>query len=210
MSTAHPTTPMPAEALSGAVPAPAPGAPLYSTRTGAGPSGPTQDALDLLLAAEHLHFTQDATIWAYELGASEERVRAICRGPEEEWLADSGEVLYVIGDGIGLTISVRDGSVLAVRAAEHMDSLRPRKEQGIPRGHGGSGRRYPTTPEDLRQLLLERGFTVELAGNGHYDVRRDGGFRQISATPSDYRTLLNEIKSLEKTFEVSLARTDRE
>ena len=153
----------------------------------------------------------DAREWAGRIGADEEAIADVCTAPEEEWLSENAEVFYVIGDGLGLTVSTYDGAVLAVRRASAMDRFRPRErsEVRVPRGRGGSGRSYPQDAEELRQLLVERGFSVDVAQSGHRRVSRDGSSVNISSTPSDYRTVLNEAKKIERHFGVSLRKGDR-
>ena len=153
----------------------------------------------------------DAREWAGRIGADEEAIADVCTAPEEEWLSENAEVFYVIGDGLGLTVSTYDGAVLAVRRASAMDRFRPRErsEVRVPRGRGGSGRSYPQDAEELRQLLVERGFSVDVAQSGHRRVSLDGSSVNISSTPSDYRTVLNEAKKIERHFGVSLRKGDR-
>lgn len=153
----------------------------------------------------------DAREWAGRIGADEEAIADVCTAPEEEWLSENAEVFYVIGDGLGLTVSTYDGAVLAVRRASAMDRFRPRErsEVRVPRGRGGSGRSYPQDAEELRQLLVERGFSVDVAQSGHRRVSRDGSSVNISSTPSDHRTVLNEAKKIERHFGVSLRKGDR-
>lgn len=151
-------------------------------------------------------FVSSSRGWAQRLDLDSTRIIEICSAPEEEWLADSAEVFYLVGGGFGLTISTSDGAVLAVRDGEDMDRFRPRSAPGgVPRGKGGSGRRYPNDALGLRKLLRTEGFDLELDGSGHYEVQRDGISMHISATPSDYRTIINDIKKLERFFGVSLA-----
>lgn len=153
----------------------------------------------------------DAQEWASRLGADEGAIADVCTTPEEEWLSENAEVFYVIGDGLGLTVSTYDGAVLTVRRASAMDRFRPRErsEVRVPRGRGGSGRSYPQDADELRQLLVERGFSVDVAQSGHRRVSRDGSSVNISSTPSDYRTVLNEAKRIERHFGVSLKKGDR-
>lgn len=184
-------------------------------------SRPTKGRIDVsampITAAEaiRLHggvsLVPDAREWAGRIGADEEAIADVCTAPEEEWLSENAEVFYVIGDGLGLTVSTYDGAVLAVRRASAMDRFRPRErsEVRVPRGRGGSGRSYPQDAEELRQLLVERGFSVDVAQSGHRRVSRDGSSVNISSTPSDHRTVLNEAKKIERHFGVSLRKGDR-
>lgn len=184
-------------------------------------SRPTKGRIDVsampITAAEaiRLHggvsLVPDAREWASRIGADEEAIADVCTAPEEEWLSENAEVFYVIGDGLGLTVSTYDGAVLAVRRASAMDRFRPheRPEVRVPRGRGGSGRSYPQDAEELRQLLVERGFSVDVAQSGHRRVSRDGSSVNISSTPSDHRTVLNEAKKIERHFGVSLRKGDR-
>lgn len=184
-------------------------------------SRPTKGRIDVsampITAAEaiRLHggvsLVPDAREWAGRIGADEESIADVCTAPEEEWLSENAEVFYVIGDGLGLTVSTYDGAVLAVRRASAMDRFRPRErsEVRVPRGRGGSGRSYPQDAEELRQLLVERGFSVDVAQSGHRRVSRDGSSVNISSTPSDHRTVLNEAKKIERHFGVSLRKGDR-
>src|SRR5699024_4572106 len=184
-------------------------------------SRPTKGRIDVsampITAAEaiRLHggvsLVPDAREWAGRIGADEEAIADVCTAPEEEWLSENAEVFYVIGDGLGLTVSTYDGAVLAVRRASAMDRFRPRErsEVRVPRGRGGSGRSYPQDAEELRQLLVERGFSVDVAQSGHRRVSQDGSSVNISSTPSDHRTVLNEAKKIERHFGVSLRKGDR-
>lgn len=153
-------------------------------------------------------FVRSSEEWADRLGVDEERVLSICANPDDEWLSDNAEVFYVVGQGVGLTVSTDDGAVLGVRRAQHMGQFRvpDRQAPGIPRGRGGSGRRYPSDAEGLRRLLSERGFEVDVVGSGHQRVSLDRRSVNISSTPGDYRTVINEIKKIERHFGVSLAK----
>lgn len=210
-----PTCPKPSDiASSMTAPTAAPAREVHVSR-------PTKGRIDVsampITAAEaiRLHggvsLVPDAREWAGRLGADEDAIADVCTTPEEEWLSENAEVFYVIGDGLGLTVSTYDGAVLAVRRASAMDRFRPRErsEVRVPRGRGGSGRSYPQDAEELRQLLVERGFSVDVAQSGHRRVSRDGSSVNISSTPSDYRTVLNEAKKIERHFGVSLRKGDR-
>src|SRR5699024_11573146 len=65
----------------------------------------------------------DAREWAGRIGADEEAIADVCTAPEEEWLSENAEVFYVIGDGIGLTVTTYDGTVLAVRRVSAFDTF---------------------------------------------------------------------------------------
>lgn len=181
---------------------------VYSVSSVAENHFPT-NAAEALGRAETISFVSSSRMWAERMSVTDEQVRRVCEDPDDEWLSETGEVFYVVGDDIGLTVSARDGAVLAVRPAEAMAQFRASEPSptGLRRGHGGRGRRYPSDGPALHKLLVERGFRVQPVANGHYEVSRDGVSRQISATPSDCRTIINDIKGLERTFGISLART---
>lgn len=148
--------------------------------------------------------------WAARLGATDDEIVETIENPVDEWLTDTAEVVCAVGSRIGVKVSTSDGAILAVCRAHDMDRFRPhRLATAVPRGRGGSGRRYPTDTAALLRLLDERGFTVETRGSGHYGVRPGGWpddqFVTIPRTPSDGRSLINSIKQIERTFQVSLA-----
>lgn len=148
--------------------------------------------------------------WAARLGATDDEIVETIENPVDEWLTDTAEVVCAVGSRIGVKVSTSDGAVLAVCRVHDMDRFRPhRLATAVPRGRGGSGRRYPTDTAALLRLLDERGFTVEARGSGHYGVRPGGWpddqFVTIPRTPSDGRSLINSIKQIERTFQVSLA-----
>lgn len=166
-----------------------------------------QEALDL--TAPDVRIVAAGREWAERLGVSTQQIVEVCLDPEDEWLSADAHIVYVVGQDIGLSLSTKDGAVLSVRPAEDMGSFKRHlaPDRGTPRGRGGSGTRYPNDPRALRELLTGRGFEVELVNRGHYRVSRPGGSSMhISATPSDYRTLINEIKKIERHFGVSLAK----
>lgn len=189
-----------------------PSASVYTTSTNGTP------APDLPLTAfdaftdggGDVYLIRTARDWAAQLGATDDEIVETIENPVEEWLTDNAEVVCAVGARIGVKVSTSDGAVLAVCRAHDMDRFRPhRLSTAVPRGRGGSGRRYPTDTAALLRLLDERGFTVETRGSGHYGVRPGGWpddqFVTIPRTPSDGRSLLNSIKQIERTFQVSLA-----
>lgn len=51
--------------------------------------------------------------------------------------------------------------------------------------------------KQLRERLRKAGYTVELAKNGHWNVKRPDGKRiQICSTPSDHRSFPNTVQNL--------------
>lgn len=209
----RPSCPTPADlALPRRAPEPKPRRPRPSGRPDKGvidvSSMPHSSSEALRVREGKVDFVSDSRRWAEKLSVSDEEIIGICEDPEEEWLSENAEVFYVIGNGVGLTISTYDGAVLAVRKDFHMNRFRlpEREERGTPRGRGGSGRRYPNDADGLRRLLVERGFEVETVGSGHQRVSRDGLSKNISSTPGDHRTVINEIKNIERHFGVSLAK----
>lgn len=147
--------------------------------------------------------------WVARLGATDDEIVETIENPVEEWLTDNAEVVCAVGVRIGVKVSTSDGAVLAICRARDMERFRPhRLATAVPRGRGGSGRRYPTDTAALLRLLDERGFTVATRGSGHYGVQPrgwpDDQFVTIPRTPSDSRSLINSIKQIERTFQVPL------
>lgn len=154
--------------------------------------------------------TYDAQAWADRLGISVSDISEICEDPDDEWLSDNAEVFYLIGRGVGLTVSTHDGAILAVRRESSMSRFRPRDEfrrPGIPRGRGGVGNRYPNDEKELRKLLIARGFEVVTVASGHQRISKDGNSKSISSTPGEGRTVINEAKAIEREFGVSLVKS---
>lgn len=210
--------PTPPPAL--AAPAPAPvdagaarsSASVYTTSTnGRSGAGVPLTAFDAFAdGGGDVYLIPTARDWAARLGATDDEIVETIESPAEEWLTDNAEVVCAVGARIGVKVSTSDGAVLAVCRARDMERFRPHHlATAVPRGRGGSGRRYPTDTAALLRLLDERGFTVENRGSGHYGVRPGGWpddqFVTIPRTPSDGRSLLNSIKQIERTFQVSLA-----
>jgi hypothetical protein len=98
------------------------------------------------------------------------------------------------------------GLVLSVRFVERTDDEGPslfqqERDRPKPRGRrGGKGQRGPSDYRELLRMLAEEGCTVVMAnGSGHRLVTLpDGREIQISSTPSDYRTLTNEVARLRR------------
>ena len=57
-----------------------------------------------------------------------------------------------------------------------------------------------TCIRDIIKEVRRRGYTVEKARNGHWNVRRPNGtfVTQLPSTPSDWRTVKNTVRSLRR------------
>jgi hypothetical protein len=104
-----------------------------------------------------------------------------------------------------LLVDVATGWVLSVHHLEYADDDGASVLLALPapkrRGRrGGAGRRGPSDYRELHEMLKAEGCVVELVpGSGHYRISfPDGQATQISATPSDYRTLSNEVARLRR------------
>lgn len=86
------------------------------------------------------------------------------------------------------------------------DVRQPRRRAGNARGHGGAGRRHVTSLRDPHRLLRDMGFDVDDQPSPHTKITRGGMTHTLPRTPSDYRSLMNTIKSIENRFQISLAR----
>lgn len=83
---------------------------------------------------------------------------------------------------------------------------RPRDVEPRPRGRGGIGTRYPTSTDELIDLLQARGPTIERTRGKHTIIRYRGRNSPILSTPSEYHSLQNTIKELERELGIDLRR----
>lgn len=104
-----------------------------------------------------------------------------------------------------LLVDVETGWVLSVRHLVHEDEVTTSALLAIPppkrRGRrGGKGNRGPSDYRELRRMLKDEGCqVVHVEGSGHVRITfPDGRSTQISCTPSDYRTLPNEVARLRR------------
>lgn len=153
--------------------------------------------LDLLPAARQ---------WCERLSVSRERVAAILTDPAQEWTSRSrtGDAAVASDGEIAVVIGLEDDSVLAVMTHGRAVTIRDRPAVR-PRGRGGAGRRYPTTMQELFAVLEKRGCAVERTSN-HVHVHHAGAMGVLPSTPSDHRSLMNAIKTLEQALDLDLTR----
>ena len=94
--------------------------------------------------------------------------------------------------------------VIAVRPREHaeQEDSRPvvgrETQRSVRKSHGGSGRRWPTTWEELADRIRATGCTVDHGGK-HMIVKR--GREMVDSLPctsSDHRALLNACQQLRR------------
>jgi hypothetical protein len=152
-----------------------------------------------------MEFLPMAREWADRLGITEKRIAEIWDDPTDEWVAQTrtGEASVVTDGQIAVAVGITDLTILSVTPLDRAEYSRPR-QTATPRGHGGSGRRYVTSGKELSHQLRELNFEVELQHGGLVKVRKDGKTYTMPATPSDGRSLMNSIKGIESTFDVSL------
>lgn len=97
-----------------------------------------------------------------------------------------------------------NGLVLRVTFVERHDdgpsSLLYGKPRSLPRGRGGGGSRGPADYGELVDMLIGEGCTVTMAKrSGHREVTLpDRSTVQMASTPSDHRTLLNDVAKLRR------------
>lgn len=163
------------------------------------------------LTLESLRFTRSARDFADKLGVSDQQVVDTWENPDDEWASADGMATVSVRGDVAITVAHDNGCVLAVSTAERAYRLRPEDSTPpVPRGKGGSGRRYPSTIDDFYSDLRSRGYEVEVRNAGHVGVTSPWGLTFTgAATPSDHRTLMNTIKRMEAFFGTSFARDSR-
>lgn len=173
----------------------------YSAQTG-------QNAAEIRLDPDHLEMSPGAEHHAARLGVSAQMVVQAWNEPDEEWPSRDGRSTTAVRNGVAVCISHVTGVVLSVSEADYARRWRPEERTpSIPRGRGGAGRRYPTDFGDLLSDLRSRGFNIQVRSGGHIGVTSPDGHTYIcSSTPSDSRSVINAIKSMERYFKMSLAR----
>lgn len=178
----------------------------YSTHTGSSSTAPAQ------VTAESLMILPPAMPFAERFQLSRAALAAIINAPDDEWIAERGNAQVVVGGEVALALSVRDqGVILSIMPARRAYASRPAVQGATParRGRGGQGTRYPTTWRELRHLAKKRGVEVELRPGGHYAFKRGELTYIAPSTASDYRSLRNSIKGIERELGVSLLRRGR-
>lgn len=119
------------------------------------------------------------------------------------WTTD---VELVIGRADGVIVYVRDHDVDAGRPTWMPDDTKPRPRKR--RTGGGHAGHLPRTTRDFLDRLAEEGCVVSRAGSQHYRViGPDGGARiTVGCTPSDSRSLPNDIANAQRVLGVNVRR----
>ncbi|MCL6423698.1 hypothetical protein Bequi_09910 [Brachybacterium sp. JHP9] len=181
--------------------APAPTSPAITPDT-------VPSAISILQRSLPIRFAPEAFAWAQRLGVTAQHVLSICEDPEEEWAGDDGQVVCVVRGSIGVVIVVRSGHVIEVCGPARMHRRRPRLEEA-PRRRGGSSGHYPADHAELRDLLLERGFSVQYTSDDACRVWRGSLSVMISAGSDGRGALAKDIDAVERAFAISLIRMPR-
>lgn len=190
--------PIPGPHPAPASPSAPPAAPVFSTRTGQpAPAAVSPDDLEVFDSAEH---------YRQRLNISLDDLAAAVNSPDDEWVDEDGVATIVLRDDFAAVIGARTGAIMSVMPATKALEARPSNGGGSPRGRGGQGTRYPTTLPELHKRLADCGATVEHSPNGHFIARHQGAAHTIAATPSDRRSLINVVKSLERELHLDLRR----
>ena len=153
-------------------------------------------------------YTRSAREHARLSGLTDDQALWVMKDPDVEVVMDSGNAAALVRGDIGLKVfldtdtifGVYKGDVLRKQIAERSSPADRR------RIHGGNGGKHPTTMDDLISALKGKGFKVTLANSGHHHVEDpiSGKFVVLPSTPSDHRSLMNNVKMAERELGISL------
>lgn len=157
------------------------GAPWYD---GALAAARRQGVLDEVSAIVADH-RSGASVVTYPDPAGNDRIRV-----------QRGELAAVVSD-LGVVL----GFVTRSTGAEAPTPARPSPRRT--KGRSSTGKihtRGPRTYDELKEWLVEDGFTLEQTGKGHIAVVRSDGWRikVIPSTASDHRSLANDVSDLRR------------
>ncbi|WP_181273574.1 hypothetical protein [Brevibacterium oceani] len=174
--------------------------PVFSTVTG---DEPPESAP--LLSAESIKVLPGVQPFVAEFGLDPADLAEIINDPEDEWLDDDGtKSVHLRGDH-AVVLGLADETVVSVIPRSRALRNKP-VSPGMPRGRGGQGTRYPTSMNELEELLRARGAEITFVSSGHRRVDFDGRSSTLVTTPSDHRSLRNTITQLEKGLGLDLRR----
>lgn len=155
-----------------------------------------------------VRYTRAAESIARSMGLDDDRVLRVLNHPEREHILDSGKVVGLIGDGLGLKVFLDSDTILGVFPAHRLereldeDLMLHRGDRR--RTSGGSGGSYPKSMDDLVNRLKDRGCEVSHTKGGHLQASLRGNCITLPSTPSDNRSVINTVKAAERHLGVDL------
>ncbi|MCG7308011.1 hypothetical protein [Brachybacterium sp. ACRRE] len=186
-----------------------PATPFAARPTSPKPATPDSPNLPNASAPEELAIFDTAVPHMARLGLDRRDLAHILDDPEDEWVDQRGVAAVIVRGDHAIVVGLRDHVIMSVMDSRRAYTRRPRDSEPVPRHHGGSGTRYPTSVPELWNVLRDRGAEVSRTGGGHIEAVYQGKRCTMASTPLDRRSLRNAITHMERTLGLDLRRDPR-
>lgn len=161
------------------------------------------------LTIDGVHITASVTAVMGDHGYTPQMLVEAARSPEQRWPDRLGTAEVRLRGPVAVLVAHDNGDIIAIASRDRALQERTYTRPGsVPKARGTGARKpTPTDTPALLARLREHGFDYHLDGGDHWRLSHPSAPQvhlSIAQTPSDHRTIPNEISKIRRKFGIDV------